>query len=126
MSARLVAVDEGPDILIGQEMIVVGRHPSCDACLHSLRLSRHHCCLTQAQGEIIVRDLGSTNGIRINGDRVDFGRLRAGDELSIAHLRYRVIAIDEDGPDWQEPVEPRPKVGDLLSQHSRCLFISRN
>ncbi len=67
MTARLVALDEGPDILLDQTMIVVGRHPSCDARLASLRLSRRHCCLTQENGEIVVRDLGSTNGIRING-----------------------------------------------------------
>ncbi len=39
---------------------------------------------------MIVRDLGSTNGIRINGQRVELGRLRPGDELSIAHIRYRL------------------------------------
>ena len=38
----------------------------------------------------VVRDLGSTNGIRINGQRVESGRVRPGDELSIAHIRYRL------------------------------------
>lgn len=90
MSARLVAVDEGPDIPLDRAMIVVGRHPQCDARLDSLRVSRHHCCMTQEHGEVLVRDLGSTNGIRINGQRVEFGRLRPGDELSIAHIRYRL------------------------------------
>jgi hypothetical protein len=71
-------------------MIVVGRHPQCDARLDSLRVSRHHCCMTQDHGEVVIRDLGSTNGIRINGQRVEFGRLRPGDELSIAHIRYRL------------------------------------
>jgi hypothetical protein len=46
--------------------------------------------MTQEHGEVLVRDLGSTNGIRINGQRVEFGRLRQGDELSIAHIRYRL------------------------------------
>ena len=127
MPARLVALDGGPDILIDQDMVVVGRHPACDARLDSLRLSRHHCCLTQEHGEIFVRDLGSTNGIRINGERVKVGRLRLGDELSIAHFRYRV----EDGPDVGAPVLrparfPASQVGDILSQHSRFQFISRN
>ncbi|MFO0949974.1 MAG: FHA domain-containing protein [Isosphaeraceae bacterium] len=90
MPARLVALDEGPDIPLDRAMIVVGRHPQCDARLDSLRVSRHHCCMTQDQGEVVVRDLGSTNGIRINGQRVECGRLRVGDELSIAHIRYRL------------------------------------
>jgi pSer/pThr/pTyr-binding forkhead associated (FHA) protein len=90
MPVRLVALDEGPDILMDRAMVVVGRHPQCDARLDSLRISRHHCCMTQDQNDVVVRDLGSTNGIRINGQRVDVGRIRPGDELSIAHIRYRL------------------------------------
>jgi predicted component of type VI protein secretion system len=89
MPARLVAIDEGPDILLNRPMVVVGRHPACDTRLDSLCVSRHHCCMTLENGVVVVRDLGSTNGIRINGHRVEFGRLRSGDELSIAHFRYR-------------------------------------
>jgi len=90
MNARLVALDDGPNIDLNQAMIVVGRHPACDARLDSLRVSRHHCCMTHDNGELLIRDLGSTNGIRINGQRVEIGRLRPGDELSIAHIRYRL------------------------------------
>jgi len=90
MIARLVALDDGPDIQLDRAMVVVGRHPACDARLDSLRVSRHHCCMTHDDGAILVRDLGSTNGIRINGQRVEMGRLKPGDELSIAHIRYRL------------------------------------
>jgi pSer/pThr/pTyr-binding forkhead associated (FHA) protein len=90
MTARLVALDEGPDIVLDRAMVVVGRHPACDARLDSLRVSRHHCCMMQESGEVVVRDLGSTNGTRINGQRVEMGRLKPGDELSIAHIRYRL------------------------------------
>src|SRR3954453_19199350 len=90
MPSRLVAIDDGPDIPLDRTMVVVGRHPQCDARLDSLRVSRHHCCMTQDKDELVVRDLGSTNGIRINGQRVEVGRLRPGDELSIAHIRYRL------------------------------------
>jgi pSer/pThr/pTyr-binding forkhead associated (FHA) protein len=90
MPVRLVALDEGPDIVLDRAMVVVGRHPSCDTRLDSLRVSRQHCCMSQDKGEVTVRDLGSTNGIRINGQRVERGRLRPGDELSIAHIRFRL------------------------------------
>lgn len=90
MPLRLVALDEGPDIPIDRDMLVIGRHPQCDARLDSIRVSRRHCCMSQDSGEVIVRDLGSTNGIRINGQRVEKGRLRVGDELSVAHIRFRL------------------------------------
>jgi len=90
MASRLVALDEGPDIPVDRALVVVCRHPQCDARLDSIRVSRRHCCMSEDNGEIVVRDLGSTNGIRINGQRVEAGRLRPGDELSIAHIRYRL------------------------------------
>jgi predicted component of type VI protein secretion system len=102
MPAQFVALDEGPDLALDQDL-VVGRHPSCDARLDSLRVSRRHCRITREDGEIVVRDLGSTNGIRINGQRVDVGRLQVGDELSIAHLRYLLV---EDFPDQGRAVTP--------------------
>lgn len=92
MPVRLVALDEGPDIPVDRAVVVVGRHPQCDARIDSIRVSRRHCCMTSDRGEVIVRDLGSTNGIRINGQRVEMGRLRLGDELAIAHIRYRLEA----------------------------------
>ena len=95
MPTRLVAIDGGPDISLNRPMVMVGRHPACDARLDSLRVSRRHCCVHLREGAVVVRDLGSTNGIRINGTRVELGRLRPGDELSIAHRRYRF----HDGPD---------------------------
>lgn len=104
MAARLVALDEGPDILLDRAMVVVGRHPQCDARLDSLRVSRHHCCMTHDRGEVVVRDLGSTNGIRINGQRVEMGRLKAGDELSIAHIRYRLDNGEGHEPTMADPV----------------------
>ena len=107
MPARLVAIDEGPDIPLDRTMVVVGRHPQCDARLDSLRVSRHHCCMTQDKDELVVRDLGSTNGIRINGQRVEMGRLRPGDELSIAHIRFRLDNGQVDERTVADPLNQR-------------------
>jgi pSer/pThr/pTyr-binding forkhead associated (FHA) protein len=70
--------------------VVIGRDPGCDVRLDSLRVSRYHCCVTGAGGEVVVRDLGSTNGLRINGRRVTSGRLKPGDTLAIAKVEFRV------------------------------------
>ena len=102
MSSRFVAIDEGPDIALDRAMIVVGRDPNCDARLDSPRVSRHHCCMTRENDQVVVRDLGSTNGVRINGMRVETGRLRPGDELSIAHIRFRLEG-EEDSEQASDP-----------------------
>jgi pSer/pThr/pTyr-binding forkhead associated (FHA) protein len=95
MPARLVAIDGRSDIPLNRPMVIVGRHPTCDVRLDSPRVSRRHCCVHLQESSVVVCDLGSTNGIQINGARVVLGRLRPGDELSIAHRRYRFL----DGPD---------------------------
>lgn len=115
MNSRFVAIDEGPDITLDRAMVVVGRHPNCDTRLHSLRVSRHHCCMTEENGQVIVRDLGSANGIRINGQRVEMGRLRPGDELSIAHIRYRL----EGEADSEQSSDPAIRGEDSSSDSSR-------
>jgi hypothetical protein len=98
--SRLVALGDGPDIPVGPAPVIVGRDPWCDARLDSIRVSRVHCCLTEHGGEVLVLDLGSVNGIRINGRRVEFGRLAIGDELSIAHVRYR---LESSRAKWRTP-----------------------
>jgi predicted component of type VI protein secretion system len=108
MSSRFVAIDEGPDITLDRAVVVVGRHPNCDTRLDSLRVSRHHCCMTRENDQVVVRDLGSTNGIRINGERVETGRLRPGDELSIAHIRYRL----EGEEDFDQASDPAIRARD--------------
>src|SRR5207247_4340563 len=52
--------------------------------------SRKHCIIAQVGESLVVRDLGSTNGIRVNGVRVEDGTLRTGDELTIGNFRYQV------------------------------------
>jgi pSer/pThr/pTyr-binding forkhead associated (FHA) protein len=84
----LFALSVGPDISVGPGTVLVGRHPECDIQLDSRRVSRRHCIITAERGDLVVRDLGSTNGTSINGRRVTSGRIRPGDEVSIADVRY--------------------------------------
>jgi pSer/pThr/pTyr-binding forkhead associated (FHA) protein len=112
MPLRLRTLDQGSDIPIDMAMIVVGRHPLCDVRLGSPMVSSRHCCMSPISGELRVEDMGSTNGIRINGCRVDGGWLRPGDELSITELRYRLtVNHGEDSTfdysDWAGPRRPQ-------------------
>jgi predicted component of type VI protein secretion system len=90
MPAQLMALSEGPNILLDKPVLLLGRHPECDIQIDSRKISRRHCCIAQVEDYLVIRDLGSTNGIRINGVRVLEGRLRPSDELTIGNARYRV------------------------------------
>jgi predicted component of type VI protein secretion system len=95
MAVLLVCTTEGPTIAVDKPIILVGRHPDCDVQLESQKVSRRHCCVAQVHGEVVVRDLGSTNGIRLNGSVVQEARLAPGDELAIGNVRFR-LEQDED------------------------------
>jgi pSer/pThr/pTyr-binding forkhead associated (FHA) protein len=88
MPARLISLDGHADIPVDHLVVVVGRHRRCDVRIASPRVSRRHCCLALDRDGVLIRDLGSTNGTRINGQRIVEGVLRPGDELSIAWCRY--------------------------------------
>ena len=90
MPLRLVCLDGHADFALDRAAVVVGRHRWCDVRIASPRVSRRHCRLALDGDGVLVRDLGSTNGTRINGRRIDRGVLRPGDELSIAHYRYHL------------------------------------
>src|SRR5262249_4444714 len=106
MPAQLVALSDGPNILLDKPILLLGRHAECDIQLNSRKVSRRHCCIAQVNTYLVVRDLGSTNGIRINGVRVLEGRLKAGDELTVGNFRYNVTLDDQPAP---PPPRPAPK-----------------
>src|SRR5438445_674479 len=109
MPAQLQALNEGPSILLDKPILLLGRDLECDIRFDSRKISRKHCCIAQVGDYLVVRDLGSTNGIRINGVRVVEGCLRAGDELTVGNHRYQVrwdeLAMASSRP---SPAERRP------------------
>ncbi len=90
MPAQLLSLDDGMRILLDKPILLLGRDTECDIQFESKKISRRHCCIAQVGERLIVRDLGSTNGIRINGVRVVEGFLKDGDELSVGSHRYQV------------------------------------
>ena len=107
---QLVALTEGPNILLDKPIMLFGRTDECDIQIHSRKISRRHCCLAQVSDYLVVKDLGSTNGIRINGAKVMEGKLKAGDELTIGNHRYRVRweTADSKSMALPRPASPSP------------------
>ena len=92
MAAQLVPLNAGsaPAIPIVRPVILIGRHLECDFRIDVPQVSRRHCCLAMAYDRLVIRDLGSRNGVRVNGRLVEEVQLRAGDEVAIAQLIYRL------------------------------------
>jgi pSer/pThr/pTyr-binding forkhead associated (FHA) protein len=98
MSARLVPINPKtlPTIAVQRPVVLVGRHPECDVRIDLPKVSRRHCCLALAYDRVVIRDLGSRNGLRVNGRVVDEVQLRTGDEVAIGPLLYRLEDPEEE------------------------------
>ncbi len=87
---ELIPVGGGDPIPLTSEVLTIGRRPSCDICLNFQNVSGMHCELSFKNGIWYIRDLNSTNGIKVNGERTLRRPLRPGDEIGIANHRYRI------------------------------------
>ncbi|MCI0680518.1 MAG: FHA domain-containing protein [Gemmataceae bacterium] len=89
-NGRLVPVGGGDVIPLLRDHVTMGRRESCDVCLQFPNVSGLHCELTYKQGYWFIQDLGSTNGIKVNGTRVQKRALSPDDTITIAKRTYRI------------------------------------
>jgi FHA domain-containing protein len=79
---------DGRAELLGSGGAVLGRSRDCDVVLQDPNVSRHHAEVRPSGGSWIVRDLGSTNGVKVNGRRVHGPQsLKAGDVIELGTAR---------------------------------------
>ncbi len=95
-SVYLLSLAEGPDIVLDKPIMLFGRHPECDVLLNSKKISRKHCCIAIVGDGLMIRDLGSTNGVKVNGEKVNEGKFGFGDEVTIGVFSYKVSAKPAD------------------------------
>ena len=87
-SAALVAVD-GQRFVLGVDPVVIGRLPECGVPLADANASRRHAEVRLQGNDVILTDLGSTNGTRVNGRPVHQRVLEHGDEILIGTTALR-------------------------------------
>ena len=86
--AELVLPD-GQRLTVGTEPVVMGRLPECDIVLTDPNVSRRHAEVRRLGDQVMVADLGSTNGTRVNGVPIREQRLESGDEISLGSTTLR-------------------------------------
>jgi predicted component of type VI protein secretion system len=99
MLAQLIPQKGGPPITLRSAITIVGRSSKlCDLVIDHTSISKQHCVLVKTDGLLYMRDLASTNGTRVNGQRVIRGALLPGDQLSFSGIGYRVHLGPDEGP----------------------------
>ncbi|MBI3862520.1 MAG: FHA domain-containing protein [Planctomycetia bacterium] len=102
---ELIPCGGGSPIPLTKRNLLVGRAPACDITLPSPQVSSKHCQLEFKGGFWHVRDLGSTNGIRVDGIVHLAKFLRPGEILSIAKLRFEIAysPLEDEPPQEENP-----------------------
>jgi hypothetical protein len=89
-SGRAVVLAEGKRMPVGPGGAVIGRSRDCDIVLSDSNVSRRHAEIRPAGGYgWTISDLGSTNGVKVNGRKVDTAPLRPGDEVVVGTVDVR-------------------------------------
>src|SRR5437868_2473848 len=73
--------------------VTIGRSDQCDISVKDSSMSGRHAEISKINGEIRVKDLGSANGIWLNGERVDEVELFDGDVLRLGQTSIRVDVV---------------------------------
>jgi pSer/pThr/pTyr-binding forkhead associated (FHA) protein len=117
MSYSLVPIDGGaPPISLVRPVLLIGRHPECDIRINLTKISRRHCSVALAYDRVLIRDLGSRNGLRVNGRVVEEARLFAGDEVAIGPLIYRMV-VEPEPADVSNKLARRPSTATPAPAH---------
>jgi pSer/pThr/pTyr-binding forkhead associated (FHA) protein len=85
--------DEKRRITLGEEDITIGRTSECDIQILANNVSRRHARISYSNEEYRIEDLGSTNGIFVNGVKVEKCILRKHDVLEIGGIK--ILFIEE-------------------------------
>jgi pSer/pThr/pTyr-binding forkhead associated (FHA) protein len=88
MRVQLIPVEGGKPIELAKQIMIVGRGEFADIPFENKSVSKQHCILVRTDGLVLIRDLGSTNGTRVNGQRVRRGALLPNDQVAFANFKY--------------------------------------
>lgn len=81
---------------LNKDHVVIGREVKCAIMLNDNSVSRQHSSITRLAEGYLIRDMGSSNGTYVNGQRVQEYLLQDGDRVSIGDIEFWFEAPQED------------------------------
>ena len=106
----------GQQSVAGNAALRIGRDPSNTIALNHLQVSRYHAEIALVNGVCTIRDLGSTNGTFVNGQRITISPLKRGDHIKISDYNFffdgqRLEQFSEEGNARIDAINLRRVVG---------------
>jgi hypothetical protein len=86
----LSVIFNGQKVPVNKEEFVIGRgSKTADLPIKDGNISRRHAAIVLQNGNFYMKDLGSTNGIEFNGERVDSRKIEEGDVYQLCDYELR-------------------------------------
>ncbi|MGH9403693.1 MAG: FHA domain-containing protein, partial [Terriglobia bacterium] len=107
MSPKLVTLlgpHRGKVYNFDEKKITIGRLPSQTIFLPEQGVSRQHCILEIEGGHVILRDMDSRNGTRVNGMPVMQRALEDGDVIEVGDSQFLVLLHEPQAEETQTSV----------------------
>jgi predicted component of type VI protein secretion system len=111
MKAELVPENGDPPIPILRDLTLLGRHEDCDVVIGHPSLSKRHCILVKTDGLLVIRDLATTNGTKVKGQRVRWAALLPEDRVSFGAYKMRIYLGSDEMPSPSEVRRGRSRGG---------------
>jgi pSer/pThr/pTyr-binding forkhead associated (FHA) protein len=112
---RLVVVSSnlaGQEYLLSRREVIIGRTADeNDLVLNHRSISRHHAKFIFRDGAFTILDLGSANGVKVNGEAFGTTTLVSGDILELGHVKLRYCAPGDEYVFTQKDIEDVDVVG---------------
>ena len=90
------------------EQNVIGRTSRCDVRIKHPGISAEHAVIRVLPGSATVEDLGSTNGTRVNGKKIELHTLRHGDQIGVGRERLMYFAELDEAAKFLQPESIEP------------------
>ncbi len=104
--------DASRTLELSQDVITLGRSKQNTISLRNIKASRQHAKIERIGGTYQITDCGSGNGTKVNGEKIDFQTLGAGDEIRIGDATITLKSID-DGVEGIDPESDTPVDDDI-------------
>jgi phosphoserine phosphatase RsbU/P len=125
--------DEVSEVVLDPGGMTIGRSTSCDIVLDNEKVSRQHARIfCDPFDRWLVQDIGSRNGIKVNGERVEVHAILSGEDITVGPFSLGIICgvPDEDNGDTQgvqslATITDDPQTEVIYSDESRDARLSR-
>ena len=100
--------EEGQVYQLEAEEVIIGRDTTCELCFEDRTLSRQHARIIINGENITIEDLGSVNGVLVNGVRLKSSDLKVDDRLTLGNVELLLRPATDHTPQFERLSQPLP------------------